>query len=251
MDYIALLKSGIDKWAAERMSNPAFRPILRDVNLAAEFGGPDFYDLPEFAGVDFSNSDMHMASLRNCSFFDCNFDDARLTCTDMVDAYFVNCTFRRTCMRVSKIGDAKFEDCVFENCDMSYCSAEETSFKSSTFTNTKMKHMSLVHTDFSNAKLEGCFLYGISSWDLNLDNTCPYCDEKLPVAGETDLATLHPDLIKWWDRSKNEKPPERYFPDSSVRAYWFCEDGHRFRAPIREMVLRWRCPHCERKRTTL
>ena len=75
MDYIALLKSGSDKWALERASNSAFRPILRDVNFVAEFGGPGFFDLPEFTGVDFSNSDMNMASLRNCMFFDCSFDD--------------------------------------------------------------------------------------------------------------------------------------------------------------------------------
>lgn len=192
MDYIDLLKSGTDKWALERASNPTFRPILRDVNFVAEFGEPDFYDLPEFAGVDFSNSDMNMASLRNCMFFDCIFDDAHLTYTDLVDAYFVNCTFRRTCMRVARIGDAKFEECVFEDCDMSYCSAEETSFEGSTFTNTKMEHMSLVHTDFSNTKLDGCFLYGISSWDLTLDNSL----QKGLVITPDDMPTLTVDNIE-------------------------------------------------------
>ena len=112
-----------------------------------------------------------MASLRNCMFFDCSFDDAQLTYADLVDAYFVNCTFRHTSMRVAKIGDAKFENCVFDECDMSYCSAEETSFMGSSFTNTKLEHMSLVHADFSNTTLSECFLYGISSWDLNLQNS--------------------------------------------------------------------------------
>lgn len=76
MDYIALLKSGTDKWNAERKSNPTIRPIIRDVNFVDEFGGTDFYYLPEFSGVDFSNSDMNMASLRNCTFFECSFDGA-------------------------------------------------------------------------------------------------------------------------------------------------------------------------------
>lgn len=171
MDYIALLKSGLEKWDAERSSNPAFRPNFRDINFVETFGGPDFYDLPEFSGIDFSNSDMNMASLRNCTFFNCNFDNAKLTFTDLVDAFFVNCTFRCTSMSVSKIGDATFENCLFEECDMSYCSAEETCFKGSSFTNTKMEHMSLVNTDFSNTILDGCHLYGISSWDLNLQNS--------------------------------------------------------------------------------
>ena len=171
MDYIALLKSGTDRWNVERKSNPTIRPVMRDVNFVEEFGGPDFYDLPEFAGVDFSNSDMNMASLRNCMFYDCNFDDAHLTYTDLVDAHFVKCTFRRTCMRVAAIGDAEFKDCIFEESDMSYCSAEETSFEGSTFLKTKMEHMSLVRTDFTDTKLDECYLYGISSWDLNLQNS--------------------------------------------------------------------------------
>lgn len=192
MDYITLLKSGTDEWAAERARTPAIRPIMRDVNFVNEFGGPGFYDLPEFEGVDFSNSDMNMASLRNCMFYNCNFDDTHLTFADLVDAFFVNCTFRRTCMRVSKIGDAKFEDCVFEECDMSYCSAEETSFKGSIFTNTKMEYMSLVRADFSNTILDGCFIYGISSWDLKLQNSV----QKNLVITPDDMSTVTVDNIE-------------------------------------------------------
>lgn len=192
MDYIALLKSGTDKWTSERDLNSAFRPIFRDVNFVDEFGGPDFYDLPEFEGIDFSNSDMNMASLRNCTFNNCNFDDVHLTFADLVDAYFINCTFRRTCMRVSKIGDAKFVECLFEDCDMSYCSAEETTFKGSSFINTSMEHMSLVRTDFSNTKLDGCFLYGISSWDLRLQNSV----QKNLVITTDDMPTVTVDNIE-------------------------------------------------------
>lgn len=42
MDYIALLKSGPDKWALERASTSAFRAVLRDVNFVAEFGDQAF-----------------------------------------------------------------------------------------------------------------------------------------------------------------------------------------------------------------
>lgn len=192
MDYIALLKKGTDEWALKRDSSIDFRPIMRNVNFVEEFGGLNFYDIPEFAEVDFSNSDMNMASLRNCMFFDCSFDDARLTFTDLVDAYFVNCTFRHTCMRVSKLGNAKFEKCLFEDCDMSYCSAEETSFKGSSFMNTKMEHMSFVNTDFSDAKLEGCFIYGISSWDLKLYNSI----QKNLVITPNDMPNITVDNIE-------------------------------------------------------
>lgn len=192
MDYIALLKSGTDKWNAERKMNPMLRPVMRDVNFVEVFGGPDFYDLPEFSGVDFSNSDMNMSSLRNCTFVDCSFDDAHLTYTDLVDALFVRCTFRRTCMRVAAIGDAEFKDCIFDECDMSYCSAEETSFESSTFRKTKMEHMSMVRTNFADTKLDECYLYGISSWDLNLQNSI----QKNLVITPDDVSTVTVDNIE-------------------------------------------------------
>lgn len=192
MDYIALLKSGTDRWNAVRKLNPTIRPIMRDVNFVEEFGGSEFYDLPEFSGVDFSNSDMNTVSLRNCMFFDCSFDDAHLTYTDLVDALFVRCTFRRTCMRVAAIGDAEFKDCTFEECDMSYCSAEETSFEGSTFLKTKMEHMSLVRTNFSDTKLDECYLYGISSWDLNLQNSV----QKNLVITPDDMSTVTVDNIE-------------------------------------------------------
>mgnify|MGYP005770686699 CR=1 FL=1 len=192
MDYVALLKSGSANWNKERTLNPTVTPILCNVDFAREFGESDFYALPEFEDVDFSHTDLNMASLRNCMFFNCSFDNAHLTFTDLVDAYFINCTFCGTCMRVSRIGNAQFENCLFKNCDMSYCSAEETSFKNSMFINTKMEHMSLVRTDFSGAKLDGCLMYGISSWDLNLQNS----SQKNLVITPDSMPTLTADNIE-------------------------------------------------------
>ena len=78
---------------------------------------------------------------------------------------------------------------------------------------------------------------------------CPYCKGKRPVVGDNDFASRCPELAKRWDSQKNKKGPEEYFPDSATSVYWLCENDHFFRAPIREMVLRWRCPVCERQKT--
>lgn len=74
-------------------------------------------------------------------------------------------------MRVTKIGSATFNNCIFEDSDLSYCSAEETSFSGSEFINTRLENVSFVSNDFSETELIGCSVYGISSWDLNLDNS--------------------------------------------------------------------------------
>lgn len=84
----------------------------------------------------------------------------------------------------------------------------------------------------------------------NNGTECPYCKHKKPIIGENDLASQRPDLCKYWHPFKNrKKTPEDYFVDYTRPVWWQCENGHSFRAPIREMVLRWRCPRCEIKHT--
>lgn len=170
-EQIALLRDGTEKWNSWRKEHPNIAPSLRDVNFVAEFSGDGFYDLPVFSNTDFSGTDFNMVSFRNCQFCDCCFDGAKITFADLVDSYFESCTFRNVNMRVTAIGNAAFNNCIFENSDLSYCSAEKTSFKGSSFKNTKLEHMSLVANDFSDTQLFDCNVYGISSWDLNLENS--------------------------------------------------------------------------------
>lgn len=131
LKYIELLSKGAKTWNEWRINHPSISPCLQDVNFFEEFYGGNFYDLPEFHGVDFSSVDFNCSSLRNSIF--CN--------------------------------------CIFEDSDLSYCSAENTSFRGSTFKNTVLEHISFVESDFSNTELDGCRVYGISSWDLNLQNS--------------------------------------------------------------------------------
>lgn len=171
-EHKAILKGGTKKWNEWRNENPKLTPSLRDVEFVREFGDPkDFYNLPEFENADFSNADLHMSSLRNCMFHNCCFDGAKITFADLVDTYFHSCSFKNVNMRVTKIGSAIFNNCTFEASDLSYCSAEDTSFAGSRFTDTILEHINFVSSDFSNTVMKDCHVYGISSWDLNMENS--------------------------------------------------------------------------------
>ena len=171
IEYIELLSRGAKAWNEWRINYPFKAPCLREVNFVNAFSGNGFYDLPEFYGVNFSDVDFNCSSFRNSTFCDCTFDGAKITFSDLVDAYFQSCTFKNVNMRVCKIGNAHFIDCIFEDSDLSYCSAENTSFHGSSFKNTALENISFVKSDFSNTVLDGCRVYGISSWNLNLDNS--------------------------------------------------------------------------------
>lgn len=171
IEYIELLSRGAKAWNEWRINYPFKAPCLREVNFVNAFSGSGFYDLPEFYGVNFSDVDFNCSSFRNSTFCDCTFDGAKITFSDLVDAYFQSCTFKNVNMRVCKIGNAHFIDCIFEDSDLSYCSAENTSFHGSSFKNTALENISFVKSDFSNTVLDGCRVYGISSWNFNLDNS--------------------------------------------------------------------------------
>lgn len=171
-EYLNKLKNSIKEWNKWRVENPKISPSLRNIDFASEFPNKnEIYDLPSFEGGNFSNIDLHGASLRNGFFINCSFDGSRINFADLVDGYFQSCSFRNVCMCVTKIGSATFNNCIFEDSDLSYCSAEETSFMGSEFINTKLENVSFVSNNFTDTKLIGCSVYGISSWDLNLENS--------------------------------------------------------------------------------
>ena len=65
------------------------------------------------------------------------------------------------------------------------------------------------------------------------DSGCPYCYGKLPLVGETDLATLMPEIAEEWNYTKNgNKTPEMYTKHSGKKVWWICPKGHEWRTSI-------------------
>ncbi len=81
---------------------------------------------------------------------------------------------------------------------------------------------------------------------------CPYCSHNRVAPGETDLATLRPDLLNEWDNEKNLISPCDVTPHSTVEVYWKCPDGHEYRKSVRDRVAQvYGCPWCSNKRRIL
>jgi len=77
---------------------------------------------------------------------------------------------------------------------------------------------------------------------------CPYCAGKKPYLGETDLATIRPDLLSEWDFSKNKKKPGDYTSGADQKVWWICQEGHSWMAKVRDRTRTDRpgsgCPKC-------
>ena len=77
---------------------------------------------------------------------------------------------------------------------------------------------------------------------------CPYCSHQLPVPGETDFATMYPELLKEWHPTKNTCNPSELMPGTHKKVWWRCEKGHEWEAEIKSRVSGVGCPYCANKK---
>ena len=88
------------------------------------------------------------------------------------------------------------------------------------------------------------------SWYAMISNrtghkrACPYCAHQLPILGETDFATLYPDLAKEWHPAKNCCNPSEIMPGTHKKAWWICSEGHEWEAQIKSRTTGIGCPYC-------
>lgn len=76
---------------------------------------------------------------------------------------------------------------------------------------------------------------------------CPFCAGKRASPGETDLASLRPDLAAEWD-ANNAFTPDQFTCGSGHIASWRCAKGHTWRTSITKRTQGRGCPYCSGRR---
>ena len=77
---------------------------------------------------------------------------------------------------------------------------------------------------------------------------CPYCSGKRPTE-DRNLAVLYPTLIQEWHPDKNEGlDPANLLPQSNLKVWWMCKEGHEWAAQICSRTKGTGCPYCAGKR---
>jgi len=68
------------------------------------------------------------------------------------------------------------------------------------------------------------------------------------LTGVNDLQTTHPELIKYWDFSKNKEAPCSVARGSNKKYWWVCDLGHSYDMVVANKVKGQKCPYCVGKR---
>lgn len=79
---------------------------------------------------------------------------------------------------------------------------------------------------------------------------CPYCSNRLLGYGN-DLLTRNPGLSKEWHPTKNgELKPSEVFPNTVVKVWWICSEGHEWKSEIGSRNNGKKCPGCSGRMAT-
>lgn len=74
---------------------------------------------------------------------------------------------------------------------------------------------------------------------------CPFCSGHRVAVGETDLATLYPEIAAEWDYEANgELTPQSVTAHSAKMVYWRCSKGHSWPAVVYSRTRGYNCPFC-------
>ncbi len=83
---------------------------------------------------------------------------------------------------------------------------------------------------------------------------CPYCSGRYAIKGETDLATVRPDLAAEWDYDKNTiLTPDSVKTGSNIKVWWKCKNcGYSWQSYIYSRTSsNSGCPKCANKARSL
>lgn len=78
---------------------------------------------------------------------------------------------------------------------------------------------------------------------------CPYCNNRMVLAGLNDLQTKDPELARYWNYERNKGLlPTQISPRSHEKVWWKCELGHEWETSVHYLAQKRKCPICAKQR---
>lgn len=77
---------------------------------------------------------------------------------------------------------------------------------------------------------------------------CPYCSNRKVLEGFNDIKTTNPEIVKFWDYSKNSIFPSQITYGSNSKIWLICNMGHSFQSTAKRVTKGEWCPYCSNKK---
>jgi uncharacterized protein YjbI with pentapeptide repeats len=123
------------------------------------------------SGANFSGANLVEADLQGANLRDTTFQDANLSRADLESADLSRADLRKAYLGGADLTEAKLSNADLTHTNLSRTNLSKSDLGAATLEHVVLERAILVDTNLSNARLRDCHIYGISSWNLNLEGT--------------------------------------------------------------------------------
>jgi Pentapeptide repeats (8 copies) len=177
-EHLARLNEGVEAWNQWRARHPDIKPDLRRVGLNEKhLSGANL------SQADLTESYLIRADLSQANLIKANFFLARLNMANLLQARLTRASFHAAFLYGANLSRTMLFGADFESANL-----ERANLCCADLRRALFHHAHLVETNFKNANLTGCRVYGVSTWNVNLEGAqqsdlviTPYHEPRITV----------------------------------------------------------------------
>lgn len=187
-EHLAILNKGVEAWNQWREEHLEMQPDLQGTDLTrvdlrkanlsrADLTGVDLRNVnlrkTNLEGADLKNANLEYAILRRVNLGGANLEGTNtiLRRTNISRANLKGTNLRRTNLRDTNLSNSDLTDAHLEGADLKGANLEGADFTRAHLEGANLTRATFVGTIFTEATLTGCYIYGISVWDVHLEQT--------------------------------------------------------------------------------
>jgi hypothetical protein len=169
-----ILLQGVETWNSWRAQNPTALPSLSGADLREA----------DLRGADLSGANLSKANLTHANLSDfTGYADYRISGADLSEADLRGAHLHGAHLNVADLSEANLHGADLHRADLTNANLSETDLSEANLSRANLTHANLsganlrrtiltysicVNTNLERTTLEGCSIYGISAWNLNL-----------------------------------------------------------------------------------
>jgi hypothetical protein len=173
---LALLKQGVDAWNNWRKENPGVNPnlsgaALSGTNLRGAYLRGAYLREANLSGVDLRGANLREANLRGANLCRANLREANLCRANLREANLTEATLTMAVFLEANLTGTDLRGADLYRADLIEADLYRADLREANLCRANLRGATLVRTNFARANLDSCFIYGISAWGVNLEQT--------------------------------------------------------------------------------
>jgi uncharacterized protein YjbI with pentapeptide repeats len=178
-EHLDILKQGTDVWNEWREKRPNIRPNLH----GADLGEPNLFRATlrgaspfrmnlrgaDLRGANLFRANLGEANLSRANLSRANLSRANLDRVDLGRANLGRVDLRRASLRVTDLREANLRGADLQGANLSRANLREANLREANLRGANLSQAALVETNLESANLTGCQVYGISAWNLKIN----------------------------------------------------------------------------------